>query len=189
LNREILLSAAYRQSSKPRADGERADPTNALLWRMNPRRLDAESYRDSMLRASGRLSDEMFGPSADVDNAGNTRRTVYGRVSRGRLSNLLRLYDFPDPTQTAPGRDLTTTALQQLFIMNSQFMRRNAQSLADAVTSEPDDSARVRGLYRWILARDATAAELDAALSYLAAGTIEQYAQILLSTNEEIFCL
>src|SRR5262249_2922624 len=67
LNREIMLSATYRQSSKPREDGEKADPTNTLVWRMNPRRLDVESYRDSLLRASGRLSDTMFGPSEDIE--------------------------------------------------------------------------------------------------------------------------
>ena len=44
---------------------------NALLWRMNPRRLDIEAYRDSMLRASGKLSDKMYGPSEDVDAEAN----------------------------------------------------------------------------------------------------------------------
>ena len=36
LHREIMLSAAYRQASNPRAAGEQADPTNRLIWRMNP---------------------------------------------------------------------------------------------------------------------------------------------------------
>ncbi|MEJ7608549.1 MAG: DUF1553 domain-containing protein [Bryobacteraceae bacterium] len=53
LNREIMTSAAYQQSSKPRADLVTADPTNILMWRMSPRRMDIESYRDT-LRASGR---------------------------------------------------------------------------------------------------------------------------------------
>ena len=53
LHREILLSAAYRQASKSRADGEKEDQVNTLLWRMNPQRLDIEAYRDSMLRAAG----------------------------------------------------------------------------------------------------------------------------------------
>ncbi len=69
LNREIMLSSAYRQSSKPRADGESADTTNVLLWRMNPRRLDIESYRDTLLRSAGRLTDKMYGPSEDLDSA------------------------------------------------------------------------------------------------------------------------
>ncbi|HEV3198899.1 MAG TPA: PSD1 and planctomycete cytochrome C domain-containing protein, partial [Bryobacteraceae bacterium] len=80
LHREIMLSATYRQSSKPREDGLQADATNHLLWRMNPRRLDVEAYRDSLLEASGTLDAGVGGPSTDLDLAENTRRTVYGRV-------------------------------------------------------------------------------------------------------------
>ena len=54
---------------------------------MNPRRMDIESYRDSILRAAGTLSDKMYGPSEDLDAEGNTRRTIYGRVARGRVNN------------------------------------------------------------------------------------------------------
>ena len=54
LHREIMLSATYRQSSQPRADAMEADPTNQLLWRMNPRRMDIEAYRDSLLQAGGK---------------------------------------------------------------------------------------------------------------------------------------
>jgi hypothetical protein len=42
-------------------------------------------------------------------------------------------------------------------------------------------------LYRRILARDPTAAEMKSALQYLQKGTLQRYAQVLLSTNEEIF--
>jgi hypothetical protein len=187
LNREIVLSAAYQQSSRPRDDGARVDQLNTLLWRMIPRRLDIESYRDSMLRAAGRLDEKMYGPSENLDSAGSVRRTVYARVSRGRLSNLLGLYDFPDPTQTAPGRDLTSSSLQQLFILNSAFMHEEAAALAKSVENEPDDQAKMRSLYRKILARDPSAKELDLGVSYLTHGAIERYAQVLLSTNEEIF--
>lgn len=187
LNGEIMLSAAYRQSSRPRKDTEQIDQGNALLWRMNPRRLDVESYRDSLLRSSGMLSDKMYGPSEDVDSDGSLRRTVYGRVSRGRLSKLFRLYDFPDPTQTAPGRDLTTSSLQQLFIMNSSFIQQQASTLAKSVEAEPDNGAKMRSLYRKVLARDPSPKEMDLALSYLSQGTVEQYVHVLLSTNEVIF--
>jgi len=187
LHREIMISAAYRQSSAWRPDAAAADQPNSLLWRMNPRRLDIESYRDSMLRAAGTLDEQLYGPSTDIGAEGFTRRTVYARVARGGLSTLLRLYDFPDPTQTSPGRDLTTTSLQQLFIMNSKFMREQAAALAASVKDEPDDAARMHNLYRRILSRDPSAKELDLAVSFLAQGTLEQYAQVLLSTNEEIF--
>jgi hypothetical protein len=187
LNREIMLSAAYQQSSHPRPEAAQADAVNLYLWRMNPRRLDIESYRDSILRASGTFNDKMYGPSEDIDAPANTRRTVYARVSRGRLSNLLRNYDFPDPTQTSSDRDVTTTSLQQLFIMNSGFIHTQAGALAKSVESEPDPASKIRSLYRKVLSRDPATKELDLALSYLAKGTIEEYAQILLALNEEIF--
>ena len=187
LHREIMLSAAYRQSSHPRSDAAVADQENALLWRMNPRRVDVEVFRDSILRASGNLDETMYGPPQDLDDAESNRRTVYGRVSRGRLSNVLSLYDFPDPAQTAPGRDLTTSSLQQLFVMNSGFMHDQAVALAAKVTAESDNAAKAKALFRLILAREPSPQELDLALTYLAKGTVERYAQVLLSTNEEIF--
>src|SRR6185436_18143220 len=109
LHREIMSSAAYRQSARPRDDGERADPANRLLWRMNPRRLDIEAYRDSILQATGSLDIETGGPSYDLDAADNFRRTLYGKVSRARLNALLRLYDLSDPTQHSPAREVTTS--------------------------------------------------------------------------------
>ena len=186
LNREIMLSATYRQSSRPRSDGEKLDQTNTLLWRMNPRRLDAESYRDTLLRSAGRLSDKMYGPSEDAEAETNVRRTVYARVSRGRLSNLLKVYDFPIRCRPA-GAGPHDHLLQQLFIANSPFMRAESEALAAAVAQEPDRKAKVRSLYRKVLARDPSAREIDLAQGYLAQGTIEQYAQVLLSSNEEIF--
>lgn len=187
LHREIMLSAAYRQSSKPRADGEQADPTNKLLWRMNPRRLDIEAYRDSILQAAGTLDYSMFGPSADLDTPVNTRRTLYGRVGRGRLNAVLSLYDFADASQHSPGRDLTITPLQQLFVMNSPFLQLQASVLAAAVAPEPDIAAKIRSLYRRVLAHDPSAKEIDLALTYLATGSLDQYAQALLASNELIF--
>ncbi len=71
--------------------------------------------------------------------------------------------------------------------MNSSFMHKQASALAKSVEDEPGDAEKMRALYRKILARDPSAKELDMALSYLTQGTIEQYAQVLLSTNEEIF--
>ena len=133
----------------------------------------------------------MYGPSEDVDRPASVRRTVYGRVSRNRLSNLLKLYDFPDPAQTSPGRDLTTTSLQQLFAMNSAFMQGQSAALVKAVQNEPDDEARIRALYRRILSRDPNQKEFVLAADYLKDGKTPdrwvQYAQALLSTNEEIF--
>jgi hypothetical protein len=112
---------------------------------------------------------------------------VYGRVSRGRLNNLLALYDFPDPMMTAPRRELTISPLQQLFVMNSPFMQERAGNLVNRVNDAPDLPAKVRGIYRYAVERDPTPKELDTALSYLNKATLAQFAQALLASNEVIF--
>ncbi|MDQ6706708.1 MAG: DUF1553 domain-containing protein, partial [Acidobacteriota bacterium] len=90
--------------------------------------------------------------------------------------------------QHSPGRDLTTTPLQQLFVLNSPFLQEQAAALAKRVENEPDESAKVHALYRLALARDSSPKEIDRALSYMGTGaTLPQYAQALLSTNEFIF--
>jgi hypothetical protein len=192
LHREIMLSASYRQSSHPRDEGEAADPTNKLLWRMNPRRLDVEAYRDSLLEVTESLDDRPKPLSDDLDADENHRRTVYGRVSRGRLNSVLALYDFPDPTMTAPQRDLTTSPLQQLFVMNSPFIKQRAEDLVKVVDKDADNAAKIRDMYRHVLDRDPSPNELDLAMSYIGSATapkasLAEYAQALLATNEVIF--
>ena len=115
------------------------------------------------------------------------RRTLYGRISRAEPSGYLRLYDFPDANQTSPGRDLTTTSLQQLFALNSSFMQRLGSALAEGVRPQETYIEKVQQLYRRALARDASAEELAEGREYLKQGSVERLAQILLSTNEEIF--
>ncbi|MBL8206937.1 MAG: PSD1 domain-containing protein [Blastocatellia bacterium] len=187
LHREIMLSSTYRQASKPRTDAAAIDEENKWLWRMQPRRLDAEAIRDSLLQAAGSLNLEMYGPSQNLDNLENTRRTVYGRIQRGGSSDILRLYDFPNPFQHSPTRNLTITPLQELFVLNSPFIKQLSSALAKAVEAETDPATRVRSLYRKILLRDPSAAESKIALSYLTSATLEQFAQVLLATNEEVF--
>ena len=187
LHREMVLSAAYRQASNPRADGEKVDPTNRLLWRMNARRLDIEAFRDSLIATTGELKMDGGGPSTDVDLATNQRRTVYGRISRARTNPLLRLYDFPDPSQHSPARDLTVTPLQQLFVMNSSFLESQATKLAVKVEEMPDGREKIQALYRRIFSRDPSPKELDLGMSFLNGAGMQQYTQALLSTNEFIF--
>ena len=91
------------------------------------------------------------------------------RVSRGRLNTVLALYDFPDPMMTAPQRDLTTSPLQQLFVMNSPFMQERAADLVKRVESgrrrRCSHVQQIRDMYRAALDRDPTPKELDLALT------------------------
>lgn len=78
LHREIMLSATYRQSSHPRVEGVASDPTNSLLWRMNPRRLDIEAFRDNL--------------TASVGGPGEQGARAFARLGRGEQSRPHRVW-------------------------------------------------------------------------------------------------
>jgi len=186
LHKEMMSSAAYRQSSAPRAQEMDVDPTNQLLWRMNPRRMDIEAYRDSLLQASGKLDLTMYGPSQPDVDAG-LRRTVYASISRGRSNDVMKLYDVPAPLAHIPMRQPTLNPLQALFVMNSSFVQEQAKALAEHVAAETTPEAKIQSLYRKVFSRNATADEVALGVKYLGAGDVARYAQALLSTNEVIF--
>jgi hypothetical protein len=201
LHRAILLSSTYQQASRGDAHNREVDPENRLLWRMNRQRLEVEAWRDAMLAVSNTLDRTLGGPSLDLFGADNRRRTLYGRVSRHELNSLLRLFDFPDPNLTAGERVVTTVPLQQLFVLNSEFMVRNARALAARLAAGPekDDGARLRSAFVLLYGRPATEPELQLGLAFLhapadaaSAGKSsltrwEQYAQVLLSTSEFLY--
>ncbi len=73
LTREIMISHVYRQRSAEVPECLAADPSNKLLWRKAPVRLEAETIRDSMLKISGLMNERMFGPqvASSADRTGN----------------------------------------------------------------------------------------------------------------------
>jgi hypothetical protein len=198
LHREIMLSAAYRQSSAHDPARHAVDPDNRWLWRMNRRRLEVEAWRDSMLAVSGTLRLERGGPSQDLGDPNNRRRTLYGTVKRRELNDLLRLNDFPDPTAHSPGRVPTTTPLQQLLVLNSPFVQQQAAALARRLKTEAPGGieARVQRAYHLLYGRPATEAQVRLAVEFLTAGRADEpisdavwaeYAQVLLGSNEFLF--
>src|SRR5436853_5080888 len=119
LHREIMLSATYRQSSRMRADGQAIDEENVLLWRMSPRRMDAEAYRDSLIRSAGMLKEDLYVPPEDSADSLNGRRTIYTRITRSRpTSTFLSQFDLPDPMLTNPARVQTPTPMPHLYLLN-----------------------------------------------------------------------
>jgi hypothetical protein len=195
LHREILLSAAYRQSSGHDAGKHAVDPENRWLWRMNRRRLEVEAWRDAMLMVSGVLQAEAGGPSADLSDPNNCRRTLYGTVKRRDLHDMLRLHDFPDPITHTANRIATTTPLQQLFTLNSPLLRQQATALANRLKAEAptDPESRIRRAYLLVYGRPATDRQVRQALAFLAGDQPAaeeawvQYAHVLLSSNEFLF--
>ncbi|MBV9126178.1 MAG: DUF1553 domain-containing protein, partial [Planctomycetes bacterium] len=200
LHREIMLSATYQQASRFDPHAYEVDPENRLLWRMSRQRLEVEAWRDAMIAVAGRLDPAIGGPSSDLAAPDNRRRTIYGSVSRHDLDSLLRLFDFPDPNITCGRRTVTTVPLQQLFVLNSDFLVKNAQALAVRLKAGPDkdDAGRIRRAFLLLYGRPVTDQELELGLSFLQAtdpaedhgSTLtrwERYAQVLLSTNEFLY--
>jgi hypothetical protein len=191
LHREIVLSSAYRQASGPDPLKESVDPDNRWLWRANPRRLEIEAWRDAMLAATGSLDRRIGGAPLDLGAADNRRRTLYGTIKRRELHDMLRLHDFPDPTTHSAARTPTITPLQQLFVLNSSFVQEQAAALSRRLHVEASDTeARVRRAYLLLFARPATAAEVKLAVEFLTPASEpawQQYAQVLLGSNEFLF--
>lgn len=192
LQREIVLSATYRQSSDIDPVKQELDPANKLLWRMNRRRLSVEAWRDALLSVGDRLSLRLGGPSIDPQEPDERRRTAYSRISRLELDAMLALFDFPDPNVHSPKRNETTTPLQKLFVLNSPFMVRQAEAFAKRITeAATSDAERIDLTYKISLGREPTSGEHALGVQFLAStGEVEedarwmQYAQIVLASNE-----
>jgi hypothetical protein len=194
LQREIVLSAAYAQSSKADSHHVSADPENRLLGHMNRRRLGIEAWRDAILTATGRLGERVGGASVDPMAPDECRRTVYSRVSRLSLNPMLALFDFPDPNIHADHRVQTTTPLQKLFVMNSPFMVRQAEALTDFLTKQTNgaDKNFIQEAYEVLYGRPVSDGELRLGLEFLTGSKDakvrrQEYAQVLLAANEMLY--
>jgi mono/diheme cytochrome c family protein len=198
LQRTIMLSAVYQQSSKETPDEHVKDPLNRLYSHFSVQRLDAEQLRDSMLFVAGDLDKKGAGGPATELGLDNDRRTVYAKVSRFRIDSFLQAFDFPNPTFTAEQRFSTNVPVQRLYFMNNAWVYAQAGKLAERVYDKGDDSARITEAYRLLYGRTPTPAELQAGLDFLK-NTPEkpgylvaqepmtawkQYSRVLFSSNE-----
>jgi hypothetical protein len=194
LVREIVRSSTYRQSAASNVNNARVDPANEMLWRMNRRRLTVEQWRDTVLFASGRL--EMGGgKSAELDDPANQRRTLYARISRLKLNDLLMQFDYPDPNVHSEKRSVTNTPIQKLFVLNSPFMIAQSKALAARLATDApqSDEARINYAYQMLFARSPSENETRLAIEFLQESEDspmtrwQQYAQILLASNEAFY--
>lgn len=156
IHRLILKSATWRQASLIRPEAAGVDAGNRLLWRMNPRRLEAEALRDAILKTSGQLQTALGGPGfydftthihntqfysmKDFDGATWNRRSLYRTWVRSGRSMFLDTFDCPDPSARAPKRAVTTTPLQSLALLNNSFVLRMANHFAARIKTEAGDN-------------------------------------------------
>ncbi len=172
--REIMLSRTYQLGVAPDAANSAEDPDNFLVWRMNPKRLEAEAIRDGMLAASGELDRAPGVASLMADKEGDIgrklrvsvsendtrKRSVYLPVVRDELPEMFKVFDFAEPSLVVGRRDPTTVPTQALFLMNSRFAQSRSGALAKLlIENHDDDDQRVQTAYARVLNRRPTAEE------------------------------
>jgi mono/diheme cytochrome c family protein len=188
MHRLMLLSTAYRQSSKATdeqaAKAVTADPLNKLLHRQNVKRLEAEAIRDAILAVSGRLNLQPGGPgvfphltehqvgrgrppSGPLD--GDGRRSIYLAVRRNFLNPMFTAFDYPTPFTAIGRRTVSNVPAQALVMLNNPFVLQQADLWAKKVLSAPGTAdERVREMYLSAFGRGPTNAERDAATAFVA---------------------
>jgi hypothetical protein len=183
LIREIVLSRAFQMSSDADAEGLKQDPENRLLWRMNRRRLDAESLRDTILSVSGQLDRTVYGNNVKKGTTverdyvfDDVRRSIYAPVFRNRLLELFEVFDFPDPNMVVGKRNVSTVPTQALYLLNNPFVMAQAKHTAQSLLSIEglNDGQRIDAAYRKALGRLPTQRERQLALAYLAEASPDQ---------------
>ena len=183
LHRLIMRSQTYQLASDDNASNLKQDPANRWLWRHARRALDAESIRDAMLAASGRLDRTVPGPHPfppvqtwaftihrpfheiyDSDH-----RSVYLMVQRNRRHPFLAMFDAADPNMSVGQRMPTTTPTQALYLMNSPFVQQQSEVFARRLLGTAcDQEARVRLAFEMAQGRVPSASETGDALAFLA---------------------
>ena len=160
LHRQIVKCATYRQSSLNNMAGEKIDSNNALLWRQNRRRLEAEAIRDSVLAVSGKLDKTMGGPGwqdfvvehpehsphyeyslADPEDAKTWRRSVYRFIVRSQTQPWMTSLDCADPSMRVDKRNESLSSIQALALLNNGFILTHAKHFAERVSRESDEIA------------------------------------------------
>jgi Protein of unknown function (DUF1549)/Protein of unknown function (DUF1553)/Planctomycete cytochrome C len=201
LQKQILMSAAYRQDIASDDARLAIDPGNRLWWRREPQRVEAEILRDSILSASGRLNLQCFGPAvkprmspeaisvtnrkrgydewpANVKDGPETwRRSIYIFEKRANLFPFLQAFDAPNAAGSCTRRNPTTVAPQALALLNDPFMREQAWAFAARLSKFGGMDARVRAAFELALGRDPAPSEAAGSLRFIEAQANDRRAE------------
>jgi hypothetical protein len=207
-------SSSLALRSRPSSlDPFQIDASNRLLWRYSPRRLEAEPLRDAILAVSGKLNLKAGGPGFNLFEANSNyvrvyvsrtefgdeefRRMVYQAKPRVELDTLFGGFDCPDAGQIAPRRNQSTTPLQALGMLNSEFMQQQSAAFADRLRAEaglgPGDqglgpeeqsASQIRLAFRLAYGREPVGAELDRGAELVSRHGLESLCRAIFNTNE-----
>jgi hypothetical protein len=185
MHRLLVTSSAYRMSSALQGESERLDPSNVTLHRMNVRRLEAETIRDTLLAVSGRLDPAMFGasvlpylspfmegrgkPARSGPLDGDGRRSVYLGVRRNFLNPMFLAFDVPVPFSTMGRRNVSNVPAQALTLMNDPLVIDLAGHWAERVLADQGgtDRERIDRLFQTAFARLPSEREARDCLAFL----------------------
>ncbi len=207
MQRLLLTSAAYRQQSRHRADapGVAVDAGNRLLWRQNPRRIEAEAVRDAVLAVSGKLNRKAGGPGFEdftyqeayapiytyvtADAPPLWRRSIYRYLVRTTPDRFMTTMDCPDPANLTPKRMTTTTALQSLALYNNDFMLRQTGYFAERVKAEAGEQPadQVRRAFVLAFGRPPTGDEQALGESFITTAGLFAFCRSLFNANEFVY--
>lgn len=202
--RLLVMSKAFQQSSKPMTAAIAKDAGSSLLWRYPPRRVEAEVIRDSILQASGKLDRTVGGRSYRIHNEKKTyaqwevvknhgpatwRRMLYQERMRRVDDQMFTAFDFPDCGQVRAKRPVSTTPLQALNLMNSDFVLEQSRLIAERATEETggDLQASIIRCVQLVLGRKPSAGELSDCLDLAQKTDLSLVCRTLLNTNEFAF--
>ena len=203
--RLLVMSDAFRRSSLPDEAGLKADAGATLLWRFPPQRVSAEVLRDGILQASGKLDTAIGGRSYRIHNEKKTyaqwevvdnhgphtwRRMLYQERMRRVDDKMFTAFDFPDCGQVRAKRPVSTTPLQALNLMNSDFVVEQSEFIAErAVRESPEGhlQAAVRRCFDLLLTRQPERGELAAAVKIAKERGLHVVCRSLINANEFAF--
>ncbi|MCA9053370.1 MAG: PSD1 domain-containing protein [Planctomycetaceae bacterium] len=202
--RLLVMSDAFRQASQPRDEGLAVDAGSQLLWRFPPKRVEAEVIRDAILQASGNLDLTVGGRSYRIHNEKATyaqwevvdnhgpetwRRMIYQERMRRVDDQLFTAFDFPDCGQVRAKRPVSTTPLQALNLMNSEFVIDQSRRIADRAQQDAgsDPGQAINRCFELLLGRPATAGEQAACLEPMQAGDLPLVCRAIINSNEFAF--
>jgi cytochrome c553 len=191
LIRRLVTSRVYLLGSTSSQAALESDPDNALLWRVTPRRLDAEGLRDALLAVSDQLDPAPpvgsvvaragEGPvsrfrqggdsiTAAINDPRNAHRSIYLPVIRDNMPEALSLFDAADPVLITSARPRTTVPSQGLFLLNNAFVMRAADRAADRLLEgKASEAERIGAAFVRFYGRAPTARERAGAEKFLAA--------------------
>jgi hypothetical protein len=160
MHRLILTSRAYRMDSNSDPLNASKDPDNLFVWRMNSRRMEAETVRDSVLATAGRLDRRMGGPEIDQTLGQSVhRRSLYFRHDAEKQMEFLLVFDAASVNECYR-RTESVIPQQALALANSSLAQEQARLLARDLTKQAANSAGfIRLGFEQVLGRLPTEAE------------------------------